>query len=197
MSASARHVPTRSMTDPPATRRVRRGSVRPPIAKPARRPAARTGDTALAVDGVRRLVRGLRLAEQRTRLQAGLSAAQLFVLTELAHAPSASLGELAERTMTDRSSVTAVVERLEEAGLVATRRSDDDRRRVVVRLTATGRRRLAAAPPPPTALLVAALERLSPAQLHGLTVHLGALVAAMGLADEPATMLFEEPVRRT
>jgi hypothetical protein len=45
-------------------------------------------------------------------------------------------------------------------------------------------------------LLVSALERLSPEVLHGLTVHLGALVTAMGLADEPATMLFEDPVRR-
>lgn len=194
MSAPARPAP-RAIIRPTSARRARTG--RPRIAPHPRPPAGRTAETARAVDGVRRLVRGLRLAEQRTRLQAGLSAAQLFVLTELSRAPSASLGELAERTMTDRSSVAAIVERLEEGGLVSTRRSADDRRRVLVRLSAAGRRRLAAAPPPPTVLLVAALERLSPEVLHGLTVHLGALVAAMGLADEPATMLFEEPVRRT
>jgi DNA-binding MarR family transcriptional regulator len=194
MSVPARPRAPHFVTDATNGRRTRAG--RPSIKTQARPAAVRTGDTARAVDGVRRLVRGLRLAEQRTRLEAGLSAAQLFVLTELSRAPSASLGELGQRTMTDRSSVAAVVERLEEAGLVSTRRSGDDRRRVLVRLTAAGRRRLAAAPPPPTVLLVSALERLSPQVLRGLTVHLGALVTAMGLADEPATMLFEEPVRR-
>lgn len=149
-----------------------------------------------AVDAVRRLVRGLRLAEQRTRLEAGLSAAQLFVLDELARAAAASLGELADRTMTDRSSVAAVVDRLEDAGLVETRRARTDRRRVLVQLTAAGRRRVVSSAPAPTVLLVRALEALPPADLAGLTRHLGALIGAMGLADGPATMLFEDPGAR-
>ena len=150
-----------------------------------------------AVDCVRRLVRGLRLAEQRTRMEAGLSAAQLFVLAELARSSAASLGDLADRTMTDRTSVAAVVERLEAAGLVDTRRADDDRRRVHVRLTSAGRRRVASSAPAPTVLLVRALESLPPAELAGLTGHLVTLLEAMGLAEEPATMLFEEPGGRS
>lgn len=167
-------------------------SSRRPRAPRAPRPSSRAAETARAVDGVRRIVRGLRLAEQRTRAEAGLSAAQLFVLGQLAESAAASLSELAERTMTDRSSVAAIVERLEEAGLVASERSAEDRRRVLVRITATGRRRLDAAPEPPTALLLGGLERLPRAELTTLAASLERLVEAMGLMDEPASMLFEE-----
>jgi len=165
------------------TRRTTRRTTRP----------ARTTDPDLtgAVDAVRRLIRGLRLAEQRTRSATGLSAAQLFVLGGLRESSGMSLSELAERTLTDRTSVSAVVERLEADGAVRTERDPDDRRRTLVDITAAGRRRLATAPPPPTVQLLSALRRLTPQQVRQLTSSLGALLDAMGLRDEPATMLFE------
>ncbi|MBW8768873.1 MAG: hypothetical protein JF589_03870 [Gemmatimonadetes bacterium] len=63
---------------------------------------------------------------------------------------------------------------------------------MVVSITAAGRRRLVTAPQPPTVQLIAALRRLAPRERRGLVRHLSALLGAMGLADEPATMLFEE-----
>ena len=162
---------------------------------PARRPDPDApvdgARVAAAVDAVRRLVRGLRLAEQRTRSATGLSAAQLFVLTALRDSSGASLSELAARTLTDRTSVRAVVERLESDGAVRTARDPADRRRTIVQLTAAGRRRLDRAPAPPTVQLLTALRRLTPDQLRRLTSSLGDLLGAMGLLDEPATMLFE------
>jgi len=148
-------------------------------------------DLTSAVDAVRRLVRGLRLAEQRTRSVTGLSAAQHFVLSALQESTGSSLGELAERTLTDRTSVSAVVERLESDGAVRTGRDPADRRRTLVHITAAGRRRLDRAPAPPTVQLLTALRRLTPEQLRRLTFSLGDLLGAMGLRDEPPTMLFE------
>ena len=156
------------------------------------RAARRTAsDLASAVDAVRRLVRGLRLAEQRTLSATGLSAAQLFVLSALRDAPGASLSDLAERTLTDRTSVSAVVARLESDGAVRTVRDPADRRRTLVHMTPAGRRRLDRAPDPPTVQLLSALRRLTPEQRGRLTSSLGTLLDAMGLRDEPATMLFE------
>lgn len=155
-------------------------------------PSSRAAATVSAVNSVRRIVRGLRLAEQQTRVEAGLSAAQLFVLGQLAESSAASLSELAERTLTDRTSAAAVVERLEAAGLVATERSTEDRRRVLVQITTAGRRRVRAAPEAPTTRLLAGLERLTSGELAMLARLLERLVETMGLADEPATMLFEE-----
>lgn len=156
------------------------------------RDTAAPPDVQPCIDAIRRIVRGLRLAEQATRSDAGLSAAQLFVLQQLAGQPPASLGELATRTLTDRSSVAGVVERLVDAGLVATERDASDRRRVLVRLTRAGRSVLRAAPPAPTMLLVDALRRFPASERRVLAAGLQRLVHEMGLEAEPATMLFED-----
>jgi MarR family transcriptional regulator, organic hydroperoxide resistance regulator len=147
---------------------------------------------AASIDSFRRITRALRLAERRTQFEAGLSAAQLFVLHALADGNETSLSELAERTMTDRSSVAAVVDRLFDAGYVVRGVSRADRRRAAIVLTGAGRAVLARAPQPPMVLLVDAINSLEPAQRAALATGLAALSSAMGVADEPAGMLFEE-----
>lgn len=144
-----------------------------------------------AINGIRQLVRGLRLTEQRTRAATGLSAAQLFLLGQLASEGAASLGDLAERTLTDRSSVAAVVERLEAAGLVTTGRDATDRRRVLVRITEAGRRTVLRAPAAPTEILLQALERMPREEVRTLCRGLARLNTEMGLAGPPG-MLFED-----
>lgn len=148
--------------------------------------------TAASIDSFRRILRALRLAERRTQLQVGLSAAQLFVLHALSDGKEASLSELAERTMTDRSSVAAVVDRLFDAGLVVRGVSRADRRRAAIALTGAGRAVLARAPEPPTVLLMTAIRSMDAAQRAALATGLSALATAMGVDDEPAGMLFEE-----
>lgn len=164
----------------------------PGHASPRAAPTPHFPDVARALDAVRRIVRALRVAEQRTRGETGLTAAQLFVLGRLADAPAVSLTALAARTMTDRTSVAAVVERLAAMGLVATDRDPADRRRVVARITDAGRRRLRAAPVAPTSLLVQGLEAMAAGERRALAGGLERLVAAMGIDDEPAGMLFDE-----
>ena len=145
-----------------------------------------------SVDSIRRVLRALRIAARDTLATAGLSAAQLFVLRALIDGETASLSDLAERTMTDRTSVTAVVDRLVLRGLVTKGTSDEDRRRASIRITAKGRTVLRRAPRPPTSLLVDALERVEPAELKRLERGLRALTRAMGIDGEPAEMLFED-----
>src|SRR5213083_186147 len=75
-------------------------------------------DSARILDAIRRLVRHLRLADRAAQTDLGISGAQLFVLTELGKTGSLSLNDLALRTRTDQSSVSVVVSRLVDAGLV-------------------------------------------------------------------------------
>jgi DNA-binding MarR family transcriptional regulator len=168
--------------------------------KPGRpRPTAaeRETQTAAALDALRRIVRALRLAAQQTRADTGISAAQLFVLTSLAGGDAASLTELGDRTLTDRSSVAGVVERLAAAGLVACGRSPADRRRTEVHITAEGRELLQRAPRAPTALLVEGLDGLGAGELASVAGGLTRLAAAMGLARLPAPMLFDDELGDT
>ena len=148
--------------------------------------------TTASLDALRRIVRELRLANSGTEKTTGLSAAQLYVLAQVASAPGASLSELAARTLTDRTSVAAVVDRLLSRGLVERRRSASDRRRVEILLTEGGQALLSRAPHPPTRRLLEGLEALDDKQLRRLAVSLTRLVQAMGLADQPAFMLFED-----
>ncbi|HEY0985617.1 MAG TPA: helix-turn-helix domain-containing protein, partial [Kofleriaceae bacterium] len=58
------------------------------------------------VNGLRRITQALRLSSSVVQDTLGITGAQLFVLQQLADRPSASLRELAERTLTDQSSVS-------------------------------------------------------------------------------------------
>lgn len=170
------------------TLRVSPRSLSPLLSSP-RRP----GDSiASAVTSIRRLVRVLRLNAKRTQAIAGISAAQLFVLQQLGTDDSLSLNELAARTITDRSSVAAVVDRLQAQGLVDRGADPSDRRRASVRITPKGRRMLLRAPEAPTTALVAALHDLTQRERLALARSLARLNHALGADDEPATMLFAE-----
>src|SRR5450759_1027321 len=109
----------------------------------SRRPDPHTREV---LDAIRRIVQALRESSRLAESRVGLSGAQLFVLRTVAESPGLSLNELAERTRTHQSSVSAVATRLAREGLVQKRTADADARRVEIRLSPGGRRRLDRAP---------------------------------------------------
>src|SRR5262249_5737128 len=118
------------------------------------------GPTTETIRALRRLVRVSGLADRAAEARFGVSAAQLFVLEQLAETPLRSLSEVAERTMTDASSVSVVVQKLTDQGLVVRAVDSRDARRSTLRLSAAGRRLLERAPASPQSPLVAAVDAL-------------------------------------
>lgn len=159
---------------------------------PRGRVAARDADTGLVLEGLRRVVQALRVTARDAELRHGVSAAQIFVLHVLERDGPASVNELAARSFTHQSSVSVVVKRLADAGLVERRRAEDDARRAEVALTARGRALLRRVPEPAQSRLVSALARVAPAERRALASGLAALVREMGIADGVAGMFFEE-----
>src|ERR1700757_4312908 len=100
-----------------------------------------------SMNAVRSIVRAQRINTRAIELKMGISLAQLFVLQQLADKPADSLNELAERTATHQSSVSVVVRRLVDRGLVTRVASSADRRRVQIALTPHGESILRGAPP--------------------------------------------------
>lgn len=149
-----------------------------------------SSDSQRILDALRRLVRLLRLYDRAAQASLGLSAAQLFVLSELGKTPSLSLGDLAERTHTDQSSVSVVVTRLVARGLVERQRAQDDARRLVLTLTRAGRSALQKAPPVAQEQLLEILSRIPAAERKRFADTFVQLVDAMG--GGPAPMLFED-----
>jgi DNA-binding MarR family transcriptional regulator len=155
---------------------------------------AETGhhDIANVMDAVRTIVRALRISARGVEQEIGISGAQLFVLQQLAQEPAGSINELAERTHTHQSSVSVVVTRLVEQGLVHRKPHRDDARRTTIELSARGKKMLAKSPETAQARLVDGLQKLPREQLHSIAEGLQAWLAASGLAGESPQFFFEE-----
>src|SRR5438094_8157353 len=88
----------------------------------------RSGEVRAVLDAIRRIVRTLHQSSRAAEKSFGLSGAQLFVLQTLAESPGLSLNGLAAETHTHQSSVSTVVSRLVERGLVLRTPAADDAR---------------------------------------------------------------------
>src|SRR4051812_39673516 len=165
---------------------------------PAARRAEADADVTASLNAIRRIFRALRLSSSATEKAHGVSLAQLFVLHELARGGPYSLAELAVRTATDPSSVSVVVARLVERGLAERAASTVDARRAEVAITDAGVRLLRKSPVPAQQRLIAAIAVLPKAERQSLAASLTAVVTAMGMSDDKATMFFEKeaPARR-
>ncbi len=149
-------------------------------------------DSERILDSIRRLVRLLRISDRQAQMELGVSGAQLFVLAELGKTPGLSLNELAARTLTDQSSVSVVVTRLVEAGLITRDRDHRDARRLVLHLTRTGRAVLQKAPPVVQERLLEVFDRMSEPARKRFADTLAEIVASVDPEGGPPPMLFEE-----
>jgi len=70
--------------------------------------------------------------------QNGLTHAQFDIIATLGNTTGMSYKELGERTLITKGTLTGVIERLEQKGLVLRERSCDDKRSFFVRLTPAG-----------------------------------------------------------
>jgi MarR family transcriptional regulator, lower aerobic nicotinate degradation pathway regulator len=154
--------------------------------------AVEPSDIPRVLDALRRIVRTLRVASRATEKEIGISGAQLYVLQELAEQPASSVNELAERTTTHQSSVSAVVSRLVERGLVVRRPSPEDGRRVNIELTEAGRALLENAPPTAQMQLIEGLRVLAPGDRARLCELLEAWADASHLESGPVPFIFED-----
>ena len=115
-----------------------------------------------------------------------LSAETTALLLHLGQAGPSTLTELARHFDRALSTLSAKIDALEAAGLLARQRDDADARRSRVWLTADGRRRLLdALDVLDTTRLERAASRLDPAQRASLLDGLHALVAALAATASP------------
>jgi len=154
-------------------------------------------DTSRAMNAIRSVVRALRVNTRSIEGKLGISLAQLFVLQQLSEKPADSLNELAERTATHQSSVSVVVRRLVDRGLVTRVAATSDRRRVQIALTPAGEAVLRGAPPTIQSDLMHGMARMNPEQRATLAELLEVWLLASGIDLAAPPMIFEdEPVAR-
>ncbi|MGE4055449.1 MAG: MarR family winged helix-turn-helix transcriptional regulator [Vicinamibacterales bacterium] len=149
-------------------------------------------ETQQVLDSIRRIVQALRESSRLAERRVGLTSAQLFVLQKLAESPASSVNGLAARTHTHQSSVSVVVARLVEQGLVRRAPSAVDGRSVELTLSSRGRRTAADAPDLAQARLIDAIERLTATRRRHLASTLGEVTRALAGSEAVPAMFFEE-----
>jgi DNA-binding MarR family transcriptional regulator len=154
-----------------------------------------SADAQDVLDAIRRIVQALRESSRAAEKHVGFSSAQLFVLHALEESPGLSLNDLAERTRTHQSSVSAVVSRLTRARLVERGIARGDARRAEIRLSSRGRTRLRRTPRTAQERLVQAVDGLPKAERRRLAALLRRLVDEMGLESSNPAAMFHEPAK--
>ena len=114
---------------------------------------------------------------------AELTLAQVRVLRRLAREPQ-SLGQLGTDLALAPPSMTRLVDRLEERGLIARRRDDDDRRKVVATLTDEGRRLVTAIPFLEGTAIRVAVERMKASDRERIATSMRDFHAAVRLVED-------------
>ena len=143
------------------------------------------------MDAIRAVVRALRINTRAIELEIGISLAQLFVLQQVAQRPATSLNDLAERTATHQSSVSVVVRRLVDRGLVTRKVDAADKRRVQIALTPAGEKLLVGAPETIQVRLMEALNFLTPAERKQLAQLLSKWLDAAKISYASPPMMGE------
>jgi len=113
----------------------------------------------------------------------GLPGAQLWALHEIGGHDALSVGDLAANLRLRQATVSNLLHRLEERGLVRKGRSPADQRVVELHLTPAGRKALKNSAAHPRGLLPNVLEGLSAAQLRKVYDGLAVLLDRMGGID--------------
>jgi DNA-binding MarR family transcriptional regulator len=161
---------------------------------PRRKSSSQQSDVSRALNSIRRMVRGLRSAAENVERGLNISAAQLFVMSELAQAPDQSVKDLAAVTMTTHSTVSQIVAQLIAKGFVTRTTDTADARRSVLRLTRQGSSLLRKSPRAIQEELIDGFATLRPSEQRGLANGLEKWLDASGLGSVPSSMLFEQPL---
>lgn len=99
-----------------------------------------------ALVALRRILRVTELNSRNLARRSELTASQLLVLQHVAHAGRALPSAIAKAVDLKQATVTVLVKKLEQSGLVTRKRDTEDRRRVWVELTDAGQAALDRSP---------------------------------------------------
>jgi DNA-binding MarR family transcriptional regulator len=144
------------------------------------------------VQGLRRVVRALQTFSQDIYRNYGLTAPQLWALKTLRREGAIPIGRLAAALAVHQSSLSLLIDRLAQRGLVRRRRSSEDRRVVELSLTPRGRTLADEAPEPAQGRLLHALRQLPASRVRDIRSAVEEIVTAMEASGTEARFFFAD-----
>ena len=147
-------------------------------------------DTAV-LSALRRLIRAADLDAKDLARQTGLTTSQLLVLELLDVSGEQPVGAIARKVGLAQGTVTTLIDRLVERGLLDRRRASRDRRQVKVAISSAGRDLLAAAPTPLQSRFLVGFSRLTDWEQTAILSSLQRLAQLMGAESIEAAPVLE------
>jgi DNA-binding MarR family transcriptional regulator len=131
------------------------------------------------VVAIRRIIRAVDQHSRKLALSYGLTAPQLVLLQEISGAGTLTTGELARRAYLAQGTVSEILDRLEDRGLVTRKRSRLDHRRIECSLSQAGRELVERRPPLIQDRLASELGKLGTLERHFILSALERIAAMM------------------
>lgn len=132
---------------------------------------------------IRRIIQAGELYTKELNRKYQLSVAQLNCLLALFEHGPLSLSQIARYMMVKGSTVTGVVDRLEQKGLVIRMRKSPDRRVITIQLTDTGKDLAENAPPPVQKKIIDGLTKLPEVERREVLGALSTLTTMLDVQD--------------
>ena len=136
---------------------------------------------------IRKLIQAGELYSKELSKIHSISAAQLNCLLALFENGSLPPSQIAKHMLVKSSTVTGVVDRLEQKGLVRRVRNSPDRRIVTIELTEAGNQLAENAPPPIQQIIVDGLKKISEAEIDEIVFALAKLTDMLDVQDLEVT----------
>ena len=132
---------------------------------------------------IRKLMHGAELYTKELNKKYSITAAQLNCLLALYENGPLPPSQIAKHMMVNSSTVTGVIDRLEQKRLVTRQRNSPDRRIINIQLTPDGKKMAKIAPPPIQQRVVDGLQQLNPKELNQIILSLAKLTKMLDLQD--------------
>jgi DNA-binding MarR family transcriptional regulator len=118
--------------------------------------------------------------------QSGVSGVQVWTLWEISRTPGMRVTELANALSVHQSTMSNLLDKIEEEGLIRKERTKGDQRVVRLYLTEQGHEIIKLAPKPMSGVLPDALQKLPFETLHSLSKDMDMLLTLMPAKDASA-----------
>lgn len=132
---------------------------------------------------IRRLMQGSERYTKEINKKYNVSAAQVNCLLALDEYGPLPPSQIAKIILVNSSTVTGIIDRLEQKGLVERQRISHDRRVITVQLTESGKTLAQNAPPPIQQKIIDGLKKLTPREIEHIVKSLNMLTNMLDVQD--------------
>ena len=144
------------------------------------------------MQSLRRIFKAIQVYSQEVSQNFGITGPQLWALKILSINGSLPLGQLSQKMYLHPSTISGVVDRLEQKGYVVRDRGHEDRRVVMVQLTPKGKKVISKTPNPIQGKMIYGLRNLKRGDLNAIYHSVVKLVKMVEAQNMKVTFFFDQ-----